>query len=59
MTKESLDGVPDFITQPYNYLDNRAKDELNFSFKILILSLKPIFSGSVDHRVNRIDANQA
>lgn len=33
------------------------RDELNFSFKILILGLKPVFSGSVDHRVNEIDAN--
>ena len=55
MTKDPLDGIPDFVNMPGYSFDRSAVDELHFAFEILILALKPVYSGSVDHRVNTLD----
>ena len=55
LTRDQLDGIPDFLNQPQYHFDKCSVAELQFAYQILVLSLKPIYSGSLDHRVNTVD----
>ena len=58
MSREALDGIPDFIALPQYSFERCPDDELQFAFQILVLGLKPVYSGSLDHRVNTLDLIQ-
>ena len=55
LTKEVLDGLPDFLNMPLQKFENCTIAELDFAFQILVASIKPVYSGSVDHRINTLD----
>lgn len=55
LNREVLDGIPDFISLPQHIFDKCTTEELEFAFQALILAMKPLYSGSLDHRVNQID----
>jgi hypothetical protein len=53
--KEILDGLPDFVTMQKTKFENCSISELDFAYQMLVASIKPTYSGSVDHRINTLD----
>jgi hypothetical protein len=52
MTDEVEDGIPDFISQPDYFFTGLSNDDLSEVVLSTVSSIKPVFTGSLDHRVN-------
>jgi len=49
---EVEDGLPFYIEESREYFEALSVDLLNLAYYSLVNCLKPIYSGSVDHRIN-------
>jgi hypothetical protein len=52
LTAEVMDGLPDFINMPQYLMDKLRQHDLEFLLATVLKSIKPTFSGSLDHRLN-------
>jgi hypothetical protein len=52
LIKEVEDGLPFYLNESREYFEALQLDEFNKAYQALVDCLKPIYSGSVDHRIN-------
>lgn len=55
MVPEVQDGLPDFMTFSSHKLDTLQTEELEFMYSVIMQALRPVISGSADHRINLLD----
>jgi hypothetical protein len=55
MVPEVQDGLPDFMTFNTHKLDTLQNEELEYMYSVIMQALRPVISGSADHRVNLLD----
>ena len=58
LTPEIDDNLEGIINLELSILAKYTVKEAQRAYKILVRSSKPIFSGSIDHRVNLLDARK-
>lgn len=58
LSKEVDDNDIDLLVQPESFFTKLSQRELEGCYTVLRKMLKPVFSGSVDHRINLLDAKK-
>ena len=52
LVDETEDGLPNFIKMDQQFFCNLAVEDLFGVLQYVVQAIKPVFSGSLDHRVN-------